>query len=257
MPYHGLSTSRVAKLAGCHPNTVRLYEAQGYIATAPRSPAGYRLFTPYDVDQMILAKLALQWPYPGGKTPVDKLVRLAAVKELTAALEQAKIYLDRIQQELDYARKAVMVLEQWAQGQPPKPKAVPLRISETARLLGITTDALRNWERNGLVTIPRNNENHYRIYNEPELSRLSVIRVLRQAGYSMMSMLRTIRHLDLGFKSDLGAILGEPQEDEDVVTVADRWLATLKEQKKRGKAIISHIEEMIRKYSPDYIQTLH
>ena len=248
MPYHGLSTSKIAKLAGCHPNTVRLYESQGYLATAPRSQAGYRLFTEYDGDQMILAIMALQWPYPGGKTPVEKLVQLAAEKDLAGALEQAKIYLVHIQQELDYAQNAVRVLEQWALGQPPKPLKKPLRIKETARLLGMTADALRNWERNGLVTIPRANENNYRQYNEPELSRLSVIRVLRQAGYSMMSLLRTIHHLDLGYKDDLGTVLGEPPEDEDVVTVADRWLATLKEQKNRGEAIINHIQKMIRKY---------
>ncbi len=84
----------------------------------------------------------------------------------------------------------------------------------------------------------RAKENNYRQYNEPELSRLSVIRILRQAGYSMMSLLRVIHRMDLGFKNDLGTVLGDPPMDEDVVTVADRWLATLKEQKNRGEAII-------------------
>ena len=179
--------------------------------------------------------MALQWPYPGGKTPVERLVHLAAGKDLTGALEQAKVYLVHIQQELDYA-KMQSGSEQWALGQPPKPLVTPLRIKEAARLLGVTADALRNWERNGLVTIPRDKANNYRQYNEPELSRLRVIRVLRQAGYSMMSMLRTIHQLDLGFKDDLGTVLGEPPMDEDVVTVADRWLATLKEQKNRGRS---------------------
>lgn len=234
-------------MAGCHPNTVRLYEAQGYLATAPRSPAGYRLFTPYDADQMILAILALQWPYPGGKTPVERLVRLAAIKDLPAALDQSMIYLSHIEQELEYAQNAIRILEQWALGQPPKPLATPLRIKEACSMLGVTPDALRNWERNGLVTIPRAQENNYRQYNEPELSRLSVIRILRQSGYSMMSLLRVIHHLDLGFKNDLGTVLGDPPLDEDVVTVADRWLATLKEQKNRGEAIILRLEEMIRK----------
>lgn len=248
MPYHGLSTSKVAKMAGCHPNTVRLYEAQGYLAEIPRSGTGYRLFNEYHVDQMRLAILALQYPYPGGKGPVDRLVRQAANKELFAALDSAKTYKTNIQRELDYAQDAVRVLEQWVKGEPPKPLATPFKISEAASFLGITTDALRNWERNGLITIPRDFHNGYRIYNEPELSRLRVIRVLRQAGYSMMSLLRTIRHLDLGYKHDLASILGEPPEDEDVITVADRWLATLKGQKKRGEQIILHIKEMIRKY---------
>ena len=247
MPFNQLSTSKVARAAGCHPNTVRLFEAQGYIPTAERSKAGYRLFTEYHQDQMVLAVTALQWPYPGGKAPVEQLVRLAANKELTAALDLAKAYQVRIEQEISYAQAAVHVLEQWAGSQKTIPLKNPLRIWEASRLLGISADALRNWERNGLITIPRG-PNGYRQYNEPEISWLRVIRVLRQAGYSMMAILRTIHHLQQGSETDIEDIIGNPPEDENVITAADRWLSTLEVQKLRAKKIIMQLELMTYKY---------
>ncbi len=178
-----------------------------------------------------------------------RLVHLAAVQEFPAALQLGYTYRDRIKQEIDYAQEAVRALEQWASGQPAKPMPHPLRIKDAAALLGVTADALRNWERNGLVSIPRDNSNSYRLYNEPELSRLRVIRVLRKAGYSMMAMLRTIHQLDLGIKSDLEILIGEQPIGEDVITAADRWLATLKDQKARAERIIIQIEQMIEKYA--------
>jgi DNA-binding transcriptional MerR regulator len=244
-----ISTLTIAKAVGCHPNTVRLFEKQEYIPTAPRSRNGYRQFSEFHIDQMRLAITALQWPYPGGKAPVDRLVHLTAVKEFPAALQLGIAYKERIQTEIDYAQDAVRVLEQWASGQPTKPMPHPLRIKDAAALLGVTADALRNWERNGLVSIPRDNSNSYRLYNEPELSRLRVIRVLRKAGYSMMAMLRTIHQLDFGNKSDLEILIGEQPIGEDVITAADRWLSTLKDQKARAERIIIQINQMIEKYA--------
>jgi DNA-binding transcriptional MerR regulator len=244
-----ISTLTIAKAVGCHPNTVRLFEAQGYIPMAPRSKTGYRQFSEFHVEQMRLAITALQWPYPGGKAPVDRLVHLAANKEFSTALQLGIAYKERIQQEIDYAQDAVRALEQWASGQPAKPMPHPLRIKEAAALLGVTADALRNWERNGLVNIPRDSSNSYRLFNEPELSRLRVIRVLRKAGYSMMAMLRTIHQLDLGIKSDLEILIGEQPIGEDVITAADRWLATLKDQKIRAEKTIIQLNQMIEKYA--------
>ena len=45
MPYNALSTTKIARAAGCHPNTVRLYEQWGFLPPVERSPSGYRLYT--------------------------------------------------------------------------------------------------------------------------------------------------------------------------------------------------------------------
>jgi DNA-binding transcriptional MerR regulator len=51
-----LRTSDVAKAVGVHPNTVRLYEAWGFLPPPPHSPSGYRLFIAAHLDQMRLAR---------------------------------------------------------------------------------------------------------------------------------------------------------------------------------------------------------
>jgi len=65
MTQHYLRTSAVAKAIGVHPNTVRLYEAWGFLPAAPRSPSGYRLFTEAHLDQMRLARIATHGGWPG------------------------------------------------------------------------------------------------------------------------------------------------------------------------------------------------
>ena len=53
-----------------------------------------------------------------------------------------------------------------------------------ALLLNTTPEAVPNWERNGLITVPRLS-NGKRVYGEKELEELRVIRSLRSAHYSI------------------------------------------------------------------------
>lgn len=89
-------------------------------------------------------------------------------------------------------------------------------------MLGVTTDVLRNWERNGLIEASRDPRNRYRLYGAAEIGRLRVIRMLRRAGYSMMAILRMLLHLDQGRGGNLRQVLDTPRPDEDVYTAADR-----------------------------------
>jgi DNA-binding transcriptional MerR regulator len=58
--------------------------------------------------------------------------------------------------------------------------------------LHVTVDMLRNWERNGLITVPRDPSNGYRMYGPCEVGRIRVIRTLVQAGYSLMAILHML-----------------------------------------------------------------
>jgi DNA-binding transcriptional MerR regulator len=50
-------------MIGIHPNTLRLYEATGYIAPVGREANGYRSFAPYHIVQARIARLSgkLTW----------------------------------------------------------------------------------------------------------------------------------------------------------------------------------------------------
>lgn len=242
-----LRTSEVAKAAGVHPNTVRLYEEWGFLPPVPRSPSGYRLFTGAHVDQMRLARTALHggWPGPSIRRSAVALVRRAASGDLGGALEQAYQHLALVQAERARAEVAADLLERWARGATVDATAEPLRIGQVAELLGVTTDQLRNWERNGLIDVPRDPHNRYRRYGAADIGRLRVIRMLRRAGYSTMAILRMLLQLDRGRTEDLRQALDTPRPDEDVYSAADRWLTALGAQERRAKDLITQLEQMM------------
>ena len=125
-----LRTSDIAKAVGCHPNTVRLYEEWGFLPPIPRTPSGYRMFTPEHRDQMRLARTALRGPWPGRqvKDAALRLVRCAARGDLGGALEEAYHYRSLVQTERVQAESAVEMLSRWAEGVAADVTAEPLRI---------------------------------------------------------------------------------------------------------------------------------
>jgi DNA-binding transcriptional MerR regulator len=247
-PRDYLTTKDIAKGAGVHPNTVRLYEQWGLLPPIRRSPAGYRLFTPFHLEQMRLARLALSGPFPGRviRRSATNLVRRAASGDLGGALEQAYQHRATVQAELAHAETAAALLQRWAEGTAADATQALLYIAQAAALLQVTPDALRNWERNGLIQVPRHPHNRYRVYTGLEIGRLRVIRMLRSAGYSTMAILRMMLSIKEGQPGDLRQVLDTPRADEDIYSAADRWLSTLSEQQSRSQQIIDHLEEMIR-----------
>jgi DNA-binding transcriptional MerR regulator len=236
-----LKTSDIAQSVGVHVNTVRLYEEQGYLSPVPRSANGYRRFTPLHREQMRLAHLALQWPYSGDKSLVLDIIRCCAEGDLGMATELGYKYLINVRIERTHAEAAVEFLERWAQGLIPETTHRVMSIGQTANHLDMTIDQLRNWDRNGLLEVPRHPQSGYRMYRATEIGRLRVIRMLRRAGYSLMAILRMLRQFDAGERVQLRQALDTPREDEDIVTVADRWLSTLQQQEERAHAIIHQI----------------
>lgn len=240
-----LRTSDVARVVGVHPNTVRLYEEWGFLPPIPRGPNGYRRFTAVHLAQMKLARIALQWPYPGGKDVVVDLIKQAAAGSLGDALELAYRFLSQVQAEQAHAETAVAFLEQWAQGQMVDATERPLPIGQAAARLAVSADMLRNWERNGLLTVPRHPQNGYRLFGAPEIGRIRVIRMLRQAGYSVMAILRMLRQFDAGKTNNLRQALDTLDPKEDIYYVSDNWLTTLAGAEQRAQAIIRQINTMI------------
>ena len=244
-----LSTSRLAKAVGVHPNTVRRYEQRGYLPPTQRSPSCYRRFTERHLDCLRLTRLVFSNLFPGRaiyQSGLD-IIHITAGGNLGGALELAYRHLALVQSERAQADVAVDLLERWALGAPADATSQPLQISQAARLLGISIDILRSWDRNGLIDIPRDPSNGYRLYRAQQLSRLRVIRMLSRAGYSIGAILRMLLQLDRGETADLRRALDTPRPDEDVYLASDQWLTNLSEHEQRARQIIALLEEMIHK----------
>jgi DNA-binding transcriptional MerR regulator len=232
---------------GVHDNTVRIYAEKGYISPVPRTRSGYRQFTETHLDQMRLAKVILTWPFPGGKGLVLDLVYKCAAGDLGGALELAYVYLARVRAEQAQAEAAAAFLEQWAAGQSVEADGVSMPIGQAAGRLGVSVDKLRNWERNGLLDVPRDPHNGYRRYGAAEIGRARVIRMLLQSGYSLMAILRMLHQFDRGERGSLKEALDTPRPDETVSYFADRWLSTLADLEARVLASIEILQAMLNK----------
>lgn len=242
-----LRTSDLARAAGIHPNTVRLYVDWGLLPPVERSESGYRLFTQKHLDCLRLARMIYAAEYPGRdlRASGNEIIQCTVVDDWQGALEKAHQHQASVKAELKHADTAADLLEHWAQNMDTNSNEEPLAIREVSRLLGVSQDVIRNWERNGLITVRRNSYNNYRLFGKKEIERLRVIRMLSHAGYSHMAILRMFIELDGGKRRGLKKILDTPREDEDIFTAADHWLTTLHGQKRMTNDVIKVISEII------------
>jgi len=252
-------TTDLARAAGIHVNTVRLYEQWGFLAPAARGPNGYRLWTADHLDQIVFARRALHGEWPGGsiRKSALALVRLAATGDLSAAVAAARSHRELVRKERSRAEDAAAFLEAWANGEilghfggsaaPEGPAAGPrLGPREAAEAVDATPDQVRNWERNRLLDTPRDGTGR-RCYGGFELGRLRVIRTLLLAGYSVMAILRMTTELDRGRITGLREILDTPRSGEEVLTAFDRWLSSLAGQEARAEEIIALLEDRLKR----------
>jgi DNA-binding transcriptional MerR regulator len=238
-----LRTSDLARAVGIHPNTVRLYVEWGLIPPVERSPSGYRRFTQSHLDCLRLGRLIYESEYPGRELrgSSNEIIQYAVAGDWTGALKKTHEHLASVKAELKRADQAANLLEHWEKNMKADSDEEPQAIREVSKLLGVSHDVIRNWERNGLITVRRNSYNNYRLFSKRDIERLQIIRMLSHAGYSHMAILRMFIELDGGKTRGLKKILDTPREDEDIFTAADHWLTTLHAQEKLSKNVIKMI----------------
>ncbi|MBI5548900.1 MAG: MerR family transcriptional regulator [Deltaproteobacteria bacterium] len=236
----------IARAVGVHANTVRLYEEWGLLPPIPRTPKGYRQYSAAHLEQMRLARIAVPGPFPGGGEPVYALVREAAKGHWGRACALARVYAGNVEAEYASSQKACRELRHWANRrvlEKAGDEAAPLHRREAARRLDVTVDALRSWERNGLVRVAKDSLG-YCLYRAEALHRGAIVRSLRTAGYSITAILRMFREYERGNLRGLKRALDVPAPGADVVYVTDRWLTTLREHRRRARRILRQIGVM-------------
>ncbi len=80
-----------------------------------------------------------------------------------------------------------------------------LTIGKIAELSGLTTDAIRYYEKEGLIAPLQKSGAGYRLYNDDALRRLHFIRQAQQCGFSLAEILQllTLQHSDASCCSDV------------------------------------------------------
>lgn len=232
------TTKEIADIIGIHVNTVRFYEEQGFLTPPKRLKNGYRIYTVLQLEQCRVVRMAMRAEVlqNGLRNQVVKIVRLCANLDMDASLREAYIYQEMIQQEINNARAAITTVEQCLNRKNDNNDIMLKRI-DAAKVLGVTPETLRTWERSNLINIKRS-QNGYRVYSGEDMERLNIIRTLRCAGYSLSAILRLLCHLDGCIDCSVEVILNTPEEDEDIISVCDRLIISLQNTAVDAKKLV-------------------
>lgn len=242
-------TSQVAAVIGIHPNTVRLYEEWGIIPRPERKPNGYRIFTDFHIEQIRLARTAFQIEIlqSGLRKKIFQMVRLSAARKFDQALALTEAYLSGLRQARDNADDAIRIVKQIISGET-QVNSASMKRKEVAEYLGISTDTLRNWEINGLLTVKRK-ENGYRIYTDDDIKRLKIIRSLRCANYSLEAILRMLQQLSQNPNVDIKTVLNTPRPSDDIISACDQLILSLSTAEKNAMILTEMLQKMKKQYS--------
>ena len=238
-------TSEIAKIIGVHPNTVRLYEELKLIPMSERKPNGYRVFTDFHLAQFKLARTALKVEVlqNGLRKKAIEIIKTSAAGNLKKAEILTYDYLQQIHQVQLHADESIKIVQQLLSGENEETKTFFLTRKETADYLQITMDTLRNWELNGLLIVKRK-QNGYRVYVDEDIRRLKIIRSLRCANYSLSAILRMLGELDINPNICIKEIIDSPDETDDIISVYDKLLTSLRYAEKNAQSLLEQLAEM-------------
>lgn len=238
-------TTEIAHSIGIHPNTVRLYEELGLIPKPERKANGYRVFTDFHLEQLKFARTALKVEVlqNGLRKQAIDIIKTSSARNFDKAIHLTKRYYQQIKREQRNAEEAIAITEKLLSGENQELSDAILTRKETADLLQISMDALRNWEMNGLLTVKRK-QNGYRVYSGEDIRRLKIIRSLRCANYSLIAILRMLNALSSDPKVDIREAIDTPEETDDIISVCDKLLTSLQCAENNARMMLIHLEEM-------------
>lgn len=240
-------TAQIAKLIGVHPNTIRFYEEMGLLPVILRAENGYRIFNDRHLRQLRLLRTAFRAEIISNRLrqEVFEIVKMSAMDDIAGAYQSTQLYLEHLREEKAKAEEAIRITLTIIEDSGGTDAAVYGGRREAAEILGITIDVLRDWERNGLIEVPRNSKG-YRKYGSNEMNRLKIIRTLRNAHYSMMSILRMLNRLDHG-ELNIREVIDTPSEEEDIVCAADRYITALSMAEKDALEMMEMLALMMKR----------
>lgn len=213
-------------MIGIHSNTVRFYEDMGLIPKPERKANGYRVYTEQHLNQLQLLKIAFKAEILSAnlrKEAID-IVKISASGDFDMAIQKTLSYRSHIETEIGKAQEAVRLTEEMISGNGENGISCVLGRREAAIQIGVSFDVLRDWERNGLIDVPRHGNR--RKYGVPEMKRLKIIAVLRNANYSQSAIRRMLIKLEHG-ETDLLSAIDTPARDDNIISVADRYITSL------------------------------
>lgn len=236
-----LKIGSLSQLTGVKAGTIRFYEKCGFLEPAKRLPNGYRVFCGRHIYQVRVCRLVFGGFVNKRLRKISKDVLQASRDwNLEAYRQSADRYLQAVEEDVKRTKLAVDIVMDKLQET--REDGLLYTKKQAAMLAGVTSETIRNWERNGLFRQRAQYEK--RIYSQQELNRMYVIRLLLDNGYSMMAVKSLFEKYDGGDRELAMRQLMEPGENENLIYRADRYMETLLGTKEKVIQLCAMADEM-------------
>lgn len=244
-----MKISELSRITGVKAGTIRFYEKCGFLEPAERLPNRYRVFCTRHIYQVRICRMVF-----GGF--VNKRLRKLSQGILRAARDwnlenyrdATNSYLEAVEEDIESTKEAITTVTEQLQKKDGCQKFESTENEtlyskkQAAELVGVTPEAIRNWERNGLLG--QTEAYQRRFYSKWALERMYVIRLLLDNGYSMMAVQSFFVELDAGKRQEAKHVLLYPKENENLIYRADRYLETLLRERENARQLCELGEEM-------------
>lgn len=231
----------LSKATGVKEGTIRFYEKCGFLEKVERLPNNYRIYTIHHQYQVRICSLVF-----GGF--VNRRLRKNSMKLIMAAKDWdldayeivASEYQKAIQEDIERTRRVIEFAVD-ATALPTKSETQYTK-KQAAKLVGVTEESVRNWERNGLI--PKALPYQKRYYSQAILNRMYVIRLLLDTGYGIMAIYQFLQKMDSGEHTNAKELLIKQEEGENLQSKADNYLQSLLELQQKAETLYRLHEEM-------------
>jgi DNA-binding transcriptional MerR regulator len=191
----------LARDAGLSVSQIRTYERLGVLPPAERTPSGHRRYGPRHLHALRTARAAMAGY--GWQSAVAVLAAVhrgepARARSLADEAHAALAAKRARTREAMAAVDAVLATAETAARGPRPRRPESLRIGDAARRAGVRVSALRFWEEQGLLTPGREPGTGYRRYDARESAKVTLIALLRAAGYRFPLITRILDELAAG-----------------------------------------------------------
>lgn len=231
----------LSRLTGVKAGTIRFYEKCGFMGGVERTSNNYRIYQECHVFRVRVCRLVF-----GGF--VNSRLRKASLKVLDASARwdaaayerESARYLRAVEEDIERTRRAIAICT----GQMCREKGQEAQYSkkQAAAMIGATPEAIRNWERNGLLG--RYEPYQRRSYGQTLLDRMFVIRLLLDIGYSMMAVREFLLAYEEGGPEEAQQVLISPKEGGELYCRSDRYLEALMHLREKALCIEKMKSEM-------------
>jgi DNA-binding transcriptional MerR regulator len=189
----GIRPIDIARKLGISTSALRHYESWGIVPPAERIANGRRIYTEVHAAYFECIRAML----PGFGMDVTKKVMLKVQQqELDDALWMVSEVQAHLFQDKTLAEKMIRILETDELDEASfRGRGKEMSIGEVAAETGVPATAIRHWEREGLLALPRDRDNGYRKFSSRQIRLILMIRILRSANYPLDVIKKVLNEL--------------------------------------------------------------